>query len=531
MAEAKSEKSAADADAKKGEESLAQGPEGDPSGGQDRESRPRLRRNIVFLSGATVVAVAFTFGVVLIVSEAVFQNRNPYSAIVTYLFIPVAIGIGIGLAVLGLVIEWYRRRRKTSVEKPLPVVDLNQGRIRKRVLVGVVAVALFVGVSAVGTYRGFVYTESTEFCGTVCHGVMGPEYTAYQDSPHARVSCVECHIGSGADWYVRSKVSGLRQVYRTVTDSYELPIEVPVRSLRPARETCEHCHWPEVFTGSVERVQWHFWTDQESTPSRYNMLLHVGGTDPATGEARDIHWHTSRDEVVRYWPRDRQRLDIPWIEVEHKDGTTVVYRGEDAPEGRPPEGEIRTMDCIDCHNRPSHQFPPPEELINQALLAGTINRSLPEIKWIAMQAVTAGYDDNQAAVEGIRQALTERYLENGSDADPATVEQAINTAIDAYERTYYPERDLDWRTYPDHIGHRIFPGCFRCHDDQHRSDDGQVIAMDCSQCHDFIFQGHGEEAFGPVVYQTSEWEHPEGDPYMHEGMLCTECHAPAPDDD
>lgn len=487
--------------------------------------RAPLRKNLITIVGMAVSIISFALGAVLLVSEFVLENRNPYSAIVTYMIVPGVISMGLGIAVLGIAREWYRRKRRKTDDKPLPVLDFNVKRTRRKTLLVLVILSVFLGVSAVATYRGFLFTESTEFCGTTCHSVMGPEYAAYQHSPHARVPCVACHIGEGADWYVHSKVSGLRQVVRTILGTYEMPIEVPVRDLRPARETCEECHWPEVFTGSVERIEWHFSSDEANTPYRYHILLKVGGQNPETGHSEGIHWHTSSQETVRYWPRDRQRLDIPWVEVEHGDGSTTVYRSSDAPEDTPPADEIRVMDCIDCHNRPSHIFRSPDEMVNRALAAGTIDRNLPGIKAFAVELLTNEHSTHDAARDAFDEAIRQEYGNRQSEGvTEELIEQAIATLDSIYRQTQFPEQGVDWSTYPNHIGHRSFPGCFRCHDEEHSADDGSAISMECSNCHDFIFQANGEAAYGPVVYESTPFEHP-GYAGMHEGMLCTDCHA------
>ena len=84
--------------------------------------------------------------------------------------------------------------------------------------------AINVPIFAIATYSGTVFMESTQFCGQTCHSVMDPEYTAYQRSPHARVACVECHIGPGAPWFVRSKLSGSYQVLAVTFNLYPRPI-------------------------------------------------------------------------------------------------------------------------------------------------------------------------------------------------------------------------------------------------------------------------------------------------------------------
>jgi hypothetical protein len=485
-----------------------------------------IYKNPITYIGWYIAVVAFSIGVVLILTDVLFFKGAPYNALITYLIIPIIIGGGMALSVLGMVWEWWTRKR-TGVEHHLPVIDMNSPPVRRKLLIVVTCMALFFAVSAVGMYQGFIFTESTQFCGQVCHSVMHPEYTAYQHSPHARVACVECHIGSGADWYVRSKLSGLRQVYRTMTRSFELPIETPVRNLRPARETCEHCHWPEKFTGTIERVQWHFWNDEENTPSKYHILLKVGGANRETGESEGIHWHTSSRETVRYWPRDRQRLDIPWIEVEYADGTKKVFRTDDAPEGGPPEKEIRTVDCIDCHNRPSHIYQPPDVMVNRALAAGTIDRRFPSVKETAVNLLEADYETTEEALRTIEESLRENYNpESSGGITSASVEQAIDTVKTIYSWSHFPEHGVDWKVYPNHIGHRSFPGCSRCHTEEHQSEDGDTIDSDCGLCHEFVFQAHGEEAYEPVTYESQTFQHPGGMEDIWEGSLCTDCHAP-----
>ncbi len=495
------------------------------------ESKTPLSRNMITFIGLLIAGFAFVSGLVLLVAEMVLENRNPYSALITYIGIPAVIATGLGIAGLGMLLTHLKRKRKLPETEVFPVLNFNVTKTRRVTVLLALFGMVFFTISAIATYKAFLFTESTEFCGTTCHGVMGAEYAAYENSPHSRVACVECHIGHGAEWYARSKISGLRQVYRTLMDNYETPIPTPVHNLRPARETCEECHWPTMFHGSVERVQWRFWYDRENTASRYHMLLKVGGANPETGQFEGIHWHTSADELVRYWPADEQRLEIPWIEVQDAEGNLTVYRDENAPEGRPPESEIRTMDCIDCHNRPSHIFPHPRRLINQALVGGRLDRSMRSIKSRADSLLSVWYETYEEADEAIETSIRERYpVEADSPYTQASVDMAIEELQAIYRSTNFPEQGVSWQTYPDHIGHNQFPGCFRCHDDQHESDQGALVSMECDNCHLFVFQGHEEAAYGPTVYSQSPWEHPDGDPETHIDMLCTECHAPGADE-
>jgi hypothetical protein len=491
------------------------------------KSTTPLYRNMLSYVGFIGAILAFTVGLILLIADVVLPDTNPYNALVTYLFMPLFIGLGLFLGLLGMFLEWRRRRKGKSSEEKLPVINFNESPTRRRMMWLFVSLAVFFSVSAIGMYRAFVFTESVGFCGTICHEIMDPEYTAYQYSPHARVGCVECHIGAGADWYVRSKLSGLRQVYRTILNTYELPIEVPIRDLRPARETCEECHWPEKFTGSTERVQWHFWRDEENTPSRYNIWMKVGGINRDTQTAHGIHWHISPWHTVRYWPRDYQRLEIPWVEVTGPDGQRTVYQGDDIPEGGPPAGEIRTMDCIDCHNRPSHIYRPPDEIVNQALVNGRLSRKLPYIKKNAVELLKSDFDTTEAAVAAIADGIREKYpLNDGAPYTAKEIGQAVTTLTEMYELTHFPEQKVSWKSFPNHIGHRTWPGCFRCHNEELADENGNNISAECSQCHDFVFQGQGEAAYGPFVYESQSYIHPGGMEDVWEGMLCTDCHGP-----
>ncbi len=150
------------------------------------------------------------------------------------------------------------------------------------VLLGVVA---FTGIKA------YQATESVAFCGETCHTVMEPQAVTYENSPHARVACAECHIGPGASFWVKSKVDGLRQVWKTITNTYDRPVATPIRNLRPAQETCEECHWPEQFYGQKLVNRSYYRTDEANSPWTISLLVNVGGGNPRTGVPEGIHWH------------------------------------------------------------------------------------------------------------------------------------------------------------------------------------------------------------------------------------------------
>src|SRR6476659_4609942 len=217
-----------------------------------------LARNIISEAGVVVVAIALA-NIIFLIYVDVTSAENPYLVIMAYIILPTILALGIVLFVIGMLVERRKRRRMSPEELArYPTIDLNVPRTRNIALISILAGVFFVLVSVLGSYRAYHYTDSDQFCGTLCHTVMKPEYTAYTASPHARVGCVGCHVGAGATWYVRSKLSGSYQVYAALAHKYPRPIPSPVENLRPAQETCEQCHWPAKFFGAQLKVFNHY---------------------------------------------------------------------------------------------------------------------------------------------------------------------------------------------------------------------------------------------------------------------------------
>ena len=214
-------------------------------------------------------------------------------------------------------------------------------------------------VSAAGSYKAYEFTESGSFCGQLCHTVMSPEYTAYQLSPHARVACAECHVGAGATWFVKSKLSGSRQVFAAVFNTFPRPIPTPVHNLRPAQETCEQCHWPKKFYGGQLKVFTHYANDEKNTMRQVRMMIKTGGGDPATGAPEGIHWHMNIGNKIDYVAADEKRQVIPYIHVEDLQGRVTEYYAKDStPQQRsdrqgatPPHGLRRLPQPSHAHLR------------------------------------------------------------------------------------------------------------------------------------------------------------------------------------
>jgi hypothetical protein len=325
---------------------------------------------------------------------------------------------------------------------------------------------------------------------------MNPEFTAYQLSPHARVACVDCHVGSGATWYVKSKLSGARQVFATILNTYPRPIPTPVHNLRPAAQTCEQCHWPKKFYGAQLKVFTHYGSDEKNTPRQIRMLIKTGGGDPTTGAPEGIHWHMNISNEISYVSTDEQHQVIPYIRVKDMQGRITEYFAKDANLNKDQVAKMtsRRMDCIDCHNRPTHIYVPPDSAVDQSLLAHRIDGALPFIKAQAVAALTSKYGTTAAATAGIAKSMHEFY-ENKYPQLAKEKELEIRTAIEEVQRIYrsttFPEMNLDWRTHPNNIGHFYFSGCFRCHDGQHASPEGKVVSKDCNSCHTLFAQQEG----------------------------------------
>jgi nitrate/TMAO reductase-like tetraheme cytochrome c subunit len=491
-----------------------------------------LSRNIISYLGWLGLISSITLTLVLVSSDFLFHRDQPYNSLVTYLVMPGIIGGSVSIIFLGIFIEWIRRhRREPNMYPTLPTIDLNVGWMRQRLFFGTGMLTVFLGVSAIGVYHSYHYTESTEFCGLVCHTVMEPEYTTYQHSPHSRVGCTECHIGSGADWFVKSKVDGLRQVYAMATNSYRLPIPTPVHNLRPARDTCEQCHMPGKYSGSMIREIWHFSPDQANTPMRYNLLMKIGGGQSRIGGnvGDGIHWHTSTDVVVRYWASDKQRMEIPWVEVSVAGEEPRVFRSASYDGPEPPENEIRVMDCIDCHNRPAHVYKSPRQLVDNSLAEGLLDTSLPYIRRYATEILETPFESTADALAAIDRELRDRYASRMQGPQGrALVEDNIKWLQAIYKDNFFPQHGVDWRVYPNHIGHFEFPGCNRCHGTDHQEvATGAHISNDCSICHDVIEQSEGMATRSAAIFTApQEFRHPRGLTDVWKDQHCTECHAP-----
>jgi nitrate/TMAO reductase-like tetraheme cytochrome c subunit len=463
-----------------------------------RKTARNWARLLYFFSQNTISFI----GVVLTTSSAVTMIAfwiydfmlqgppHPYVGILIFLILPGIFILGLILIPLGILFRHRKLRASGELPDTYPEIDLKVPMVRSSLLFLAVASFLNILIFTFASYQGVSYMDTTTFCGQTCHTVMAPEFSAYQNSPHARVECVQCHIGPGAGWFVRSKLSGIRQVYAVTFKTYSTPIPTPVKYLRPARETCEQCHWPQRFSGDKFVVKKNYKEDEKNTPMTTALVMKVGGHTWQGGTG--IHGrHLDAGSRIRYISTDEQRQVIPVVYYTDDNGKTVEYVSTDTKVTKEQleKGEKRMMDCIDCHNRPTHEFELPENAVDNRMSRELVSPQLPYIRKKAVELLKADYPDRDTAKRKITEGITGYYRANYPEiynTKRALVEQSAENVAAIYMRNIFPQMKMTWGVHPNNLGHNDFPGCFRCHDGSHTSADGQTISNDCTACHNLL---------------------------------------------
>ncbi len=331
---------------------------------------------------------------------------------------------------------------------------------------------------------GWEYTNSPEFCGTSCH-TMPPEYAAYKVSPHARVSCVECHIGRTFVGNAFSRKAGdLMHVIKYASADYKFPIYV--KEMQPARESCEKCHWPEKFSDdavvSIKRYE----NDTENSLTTNYLIMKTGGGTHREGRGFGIHWHI--ENQVNFIALDPLKQTIPWIEVTDAQGKKTVYADVEKPltADEIAKAEKHRMDCIDCHNRISHTFRSPTDTMDEALALKRVDPTIPVIHKQGIAVLSPKYknaDEADKAIDALETFYQKEYAAYYQKNSPQ-VKRALTFLKQTYRELVFPTQDLSWTTHPDNIGHKDWPGCFRCHDGKHfTTDNKNAIRLECNVCH------------------------------------------------
>jgi nitrate/TMAO reductase-like tetraheme cytochrome c subunit len=351
-------------------------------------------------------------------------------------------------------------------------------RVLPYAILGVLTLVVLIGAA-----YGWQYTNSPQFCGTTCH-TMPPEYTAYLASPHARVDCVECHIGRGfIATQITRKAGDIRHVLATVLHNYTYPIYAT--NMRPARDTCEKCHNPDKFSSDSLVEDKRFQNDIDNTPYSIFISLKTGGGTARQGLGKGIHWHV--ENKVLYYATDELQQDIPYIRVYDSSGSYTEYT-DIASSFNPAdikESDLHEMDCVTCHNRVTHLVPEPADQMDAALARGFIDKTIPDIRAKGIEVLTAKYTSQQEGLNGIEglDNYYQAYYPNFYAANYYPIQSAISYIKTIYTDSVNLDQLSDWNTHPNNVGHMYFAGCFRCHDGKHMDTEQNAIRLECNLCH------------------------------------------------
>jgi hypothetical protein len=388
---------------------------------------------------------------------------------------------GLLLIPLGI---WRERRRAAQGEERLPlawpVIDLGRSRVRRTAFAIAVLTIVNFAIVTMASFKAVEYAESRSFCTGACHTPMEPQAVSNRASVHAAVSCAACHIAPGPQGFVRAKWGGVRQLGRVLTGTYPRPIPSPVHDLPFTEGTCGRCHEANAYIGDVVKQLRTYADDETSTESATTLTLKVGGGGAASPQ---IHWHARPQTRVEYIAIDAQRETIPWVRVSDGTGAIREYVVDGVTSEQLAAGERRVMDCTDCHNRQGHAIASsPEAAVDRALAAGLLPRALPYIRREAVAALRDATREVARAEKEIADQFAAFYAQKNLAGD-GTVAQAVGATQQIYRSNVFPAMKVEWGTYPSQLGHTEAPGCFRCHDELHKTNNGLVISQDCEGCH------------------------------------------------
>jgi hypothetical protein len=443
--------------------------------------------------GVILTTASFVCLVLMELARLAGLVTSSYAGLVTYLLFPALFVVGLVLIPIG----WHRLRQRTGMtmrelarQAKTPDGKADGARVIRWVtILTVVNIVFLMTVSA----RMMGFMDKSEFCGTACHSVMNPEWVTYQQSPHAHVACVECHVGEGAEAVLDSKLNGLWQIASVTLDLHERPIPTPVHQLRPARETCEKCHWPDKFYGTRLKTMVNYQPDSASTPLYTTLNLKV---DAGYGGSRaGIHWHVAAENEVRYASVKDDREQIGWAEVLQPDGSYHRYTSTKSSESSEGSATVRTMDCVDCHNRATHIYEDADRAIDDRIQRGILDRSLPFLKREALHAIAGNYPSREAGHEAITNQINgfyQRQYPQLARRHGVVIDSVISVLKGIFDRNIHPSMNIGWGTYASHIGHVADGGCFRCHNNSMVDEGGQAISSDCALCHSILANDHAD---------------------------------------
>jgi nitrate/TMAO reductase-like tetraheme cytochrome c subunit len=492
---------------------------------------PESTRNWLTIIGAIIAGINLALVIILFIFSTIFEKNSTYLGLFIYVILPAFMLLGLILVPVGMYFRKRKLRKSASTEALLlPRIDLNNPRQRKIFVAFSIGTVVFLFITTLGSFEAFHLTESVEFCGTLCHKVMEPEYTAYRNSPHANVACVDCHVGSGASWYVKSKLSGLHQVYAVIAKTYPTPIPTPLHDLRPARETCERCHWPEKFYSRTLQTKKYFLADSLNSEWDIMLQMKTGPEYVSPGFKEGIHWHINPDISVEYISDNDKREVITYVKlIKKSSGEVTIFRDPNNPvsDSLIAAQTPRTMDCIDCHNRPSHKYSSPTVFFDKAMLSGQISREIPFMKKLTMGVLRQTFPDRDTAEVMIHDSISNFYRSGYPgifSGKKELLDKSIQSIKQLFSQNTFPSMKVTYDAYPEHIGHLESTGCFRCHNNSFKSEEGITITRDCNLCHTVIGQGKPSEIQLTNVRDTLEFRHPVDIGTAWKEANCSECH-------
>ncbi|NOZ35991.1 MAG: cytochrome C [Chlorobi bacterium] len=493
---------------------------------------PNSFYNTTSFFGSLIAGFTFLLIVFLFVITTFFTQSGNYLGLITFILLPGIFIIGLLMIPLGMILKNKREKKTGIIENKWKVIDLNKTSTRNAMIVFVIGSFIILFASSIGSYKAFHYTESVKFCGQLCHKVMNPEYTAYLQSPHARVKCVECHVGEGADWYVKSKLSGLYQVYSVIFDKYSKPIPTPISNLRPARETCEKCHWPDKFYPNKLVTIRSYITDTVNSECDITLKMKISSGISALGHAEGIHWHINPNVKIEYISKSNHKDTIPWVKYTNLEtGKVTVFQDVNEPLAPEEMLHLQTseMDCMDCHNRPSHSFKSPSDYVDDGINKGIIPKDLKFIKQISMQVLTVRTSTTDSSLNYIKDNITSFYKDKHPDiykTQKSSIDKAITGIQNEFSKNSFPEMNVYNTSYANHIGHQQTKGCFRCHSGNMAAEDGTIIRNDCNLCHSIVAEKiENKFSYDVPVDSSLEFVHPVDIDKAWKEMSCSECHS------
>jgi len=446
-------------------------------------SRPgALVRHPLAIAGAFITAISGVVFLALLTAALIGLFDNPYAGLVVFVAVPAVFVLGIVFIPLGMWLQRRKLARHPETVNDWPVYDFRLAQVRRAVLLFTAFAALCVAIALVAGYGSLHWMESPTFCGQACHTPMQPQFTAWHAGPHARIACVNCHVGEGARGFVQAKLAGTRQLAHVITGTFPRP--VPPGALVPFgghETTCGRCHQPMKIPGDVIRVKREYADDDKNTEAMTVLLMHVGRAN-ATGHG--IHWHADPSTNIEFASTDGARQTITYVKVTSPDGKVKEYFAEGAA-GKPVNAEsLRRMDCVDCHNMVGHRIATaPEQAVDRAIADGEISPALPFVRREGVRLLKASYANGDEASRKIDEELRHFYSSQGGTIDPQALGRAVAALQNAYASNVFADMKVTWGTYPDNTGHIASPGCVRCHDGSHTAKDGTTINSDCEFCH------------------------------------------------